>query len=94
MVNFAPTQGHESTGTKGQKAVYVVHEMLKRGLIPIKQNIETITEQDMQISGTDIIVHSNIRIQVKCDWKAGTKELGGTGNLFIQTAECNPFGSV
>lgn len=43
------------------------------------------------IAGTDYL-HKGCSIQVKCDWFGGPRELGGTGNLFIQTAEANPHG--
>src|SRR3972149_1467611 len=46
---------------------------------------EIVEEKDMQISGWDITVKLNFRIQVKCDWKCGLGD-GCTGNLFIQIA--------
>jgi len=48
-----------------------------------------VEEKDMQISGWDITVKLNFRIQIKCDWKCGLGD-GCTGNLFIQIAERNP----
>jgi len=72
---------------KGDKAVFVVVEMLKRdGLINIQLVPEKITDTDLQISGLDILVKTSCRIQVKCDLRAGI-----TGNLFLQTAEINPM---
>jgi hypothetical protein len=44
----------------------------------------------MQFEGLDIVVATRVRIQVKLDFRGGERELGGTGNLFLQTAECNP----
>ena len=38
-----------------------------------------------------IVVNGKWRIQVKCDYDAGP---GGTGNLFLQTAECNPLKQI
>lgn len=82
----------DNTSEKGRKAVLVVRQMLKRGLLPIDLKVEEIDDEAIQISGTDIIVSTKVKIQVKCDWKAGHRELGGTGNLFLQVAECNPLG--
>lgn len=84
--------------TKGNKAVRLVKSMLKHGLLPLPAESEVVDESDMQVSGTDILVKANqlrvqdIRIQVKCDFEGGRKELGGTGNLFLQVQEINPFG--
>ncbi|MFA7463227.1 MAG: hypothetical protein WCY59_08810 [Anaerovoracaceae bacterium] len=88
----------ESTSEKGRKAVLLVKMMLKRGLLPIPTESEIVEERDIQISGTDIFVRANslkerdVHIQVKCDFDGGRKELGGTGNLFLQVKEINPFG--
>jgi len=41
--------------------------------------------------GTDCYVAGE-RIQVKCDFAGGDKLRGGTGNLYIQRYESNPFG--
>ncbi len=35
--------------------------------------------------------HNDLHTQVKCDFDGGRKELGGTGNLFLQVKEANPF---
>jgi hypothetical protein len=80
---------HQMTSSeKGNSAVAVVKKLLKSGLFPIEVYAEKIDDEDMQISGTDILLKlKDCRIQVKCDWAAGE---GGTGNLFLQTAECNP----
>lgn len=88
----------DSTSVKGGKALRLVKSMLKRGMLPLPAETEIISDKDIQISGTDIIVKSNqlrqddIRIQVKCDFEGGRKELGGTGNLFLQVKEINPLG--
>lgn len=81
----------ETTTVKGKKAVRVVREMLKRKLIFIPWPVEEVTDAQLQIQGLDIMIHLDVRIQVKCDWKAGPKERGGTGNVFLQTHECNPL---
>ena len=83
---------------KGKKAEKLVIQMLKRGLFPIPALPTGITDEDIQIRGADIIIKAgkltqdDIVIQVKCDYKGGAKADGGTGNLFLQTEECNPFG--
>ena len=88
----------EDTSEKGRKAVRLVKMMLKRGLLPIPTESEIVEERNIQISGTDIYVKANrlrekdVHIQVKCDFDGGRKELGGTGNLFLQVREINPFG--
>lgn len=89
---FSAGQWDEDTSTKGKRAIFVVREMLKRGLIPLNIQISEVTDKDIQISGTDISVTGlRNKIQVKCDWAAGPRYEGGTGNLFIQVAECNPY---
>jgi hypothetical protein len=84
-INF---QNTDTTTVKGEKAIAVVKGMLKRGLIAINLQSEEINDTDMQIDGTDIIVTARAKFQVKCDWRAGDN---GTGNIFLQVAECNPF---
>jgi hypothetical protein len=83
----------DNTGTKGDKAVLIVSDMLKCGLIPVELRIDQITDETLQIEGLDIVVAAKVRIQVKCDYKAGPRKWGGTGNLFLQVAECNPLGA-
>ncbi len=88
----------ESTTAKGDKAVRLVKSMLKQGLLPLPSESQVVEEMDMQVKGTDIFVRANqlrerdVRVQVKCDFNGGRKELGGTGNLFLQARERNPFG--
>lgn len=88
----------DSTEEKGNKAVKLVKAMLRNGLLPLPAEGREVKDKDMQIQGTDILIkanslyHEEIRVQVKCDYPGGRKELGGTGNLFLQVAECNPFG--
>jgi hypothetical protein len=80
----------DSTSEKGKKATKVVVFLLRKGQIPLWLSVREPEEKDIQISGVDIIITKNLRIQVKCDWRSGPKELGGSGNLFIQKAEINP----
>ena len=88
-LNFSES---DSTTDKGEKAVKVVKGMLKKGMIALPLVANQIDDKDMQIEGVDIIVTGRVRIQVKCDYRGGDRRLGGTGNLFLQTKECNPYG--
>lgn len=87
--------GH--TGEKGRKAVRLVAGMIQDGLFPIPialAGIDTHPTTQIDIEGTDIHISTkaqSLRIQVKCDYRGGEKELGGTGNLYLQTAERNPL---
>jgi hypothetical protein len=80
-----------TTSYMGTQATAITVEMLKCGLIPLPLETQIINEKSLQISGTDIIVHSTIKLQVKCDYRAGHKKHGGTGNVFIQVQEANPY---
>ena len=75
-----------STTQKGKWAVNCVIDLLKTARFPLwidaKENIDV----KMDIEGTDILIFSNKRIQVKCDYPAHR-----TGNLYMQTHEINPF---
>jgi len=53
-------------------------------------NAKESEQKDVQLRGTDILVACNKRIQVKCDYRSGKKP-NGTGNLFLQKSERNPF---
>lgn len=85
-----------STRWKGRQATTLVMGMIRRGMFPIPAIGTEIEDQDLQIDGTDIIIRAgairqqDIIIQVKCDYPGG--ELPGSGNLYLQTEECNPFG--
>lgn len=79
----------EDTSAKGSKAVEVVRRMLLGGFIPIEVSPRIIRERDIQIKGLDIEVEGRATIQVKCDYDGGKL---GTGYLFLQTEERNPFG--
>ena len=77
----------ETTYSKGNKAIIVAKNMILRGLIPFNLNVREVEEKDLQIMGEDIIVKMETSIQVKCDYYGGSKELGGTGNLYLQIKE-------
>lgn len=79
-----------TTTERGLRATCIVFEMLKRQLIKLPIVVNVIDDKDLQIRGTDIIVSSKLKIQVKCDYLAGERGFGGSGNLFLQKAECNP----
>lgn len=84
-----------STSEKGNRAVAIVMDCIAAGKFPFSFNGEFVIDKDIQISGTDIIVKANIRIEVKCDYKAsvrkGAPDKRCTGNLYIQIAESNPL---
>lgn len=95
--NWCEEKADESI--KGKCALAIVRTMIENG--ELQRNCpqffglmsEDVNDLDMQIKGRDIIVTANCpTIQVKCDWKAGPKDNGGTGNLYIQIQECNPHG--
>lgn len=80
----------DSTSIKGEKAVAVVAHLLRIGWFPLPVDPKIILDAEMQIAGTDILVQAKYRIQVKCDYQGG-KGMICTGNLYLQTAEINPF---
>lgn len=82
----------DNTTAKGDKAVAVVEHLLRRGLFPLPVQPAIVSDINLQREGLDLVVRGSWRIQVKCDWRAGTGAPGCTGNLFLQTQECNPFG--
>lgn len=86
-----PIRQEMSTSEKGRLAVRLVRMGLDdlRITLPIQPRV--IDDLDLQIEGVDIIATLDARIQVKCDFDGGPKSLGGSGNLFIQTAEANPY---
>lgn len=83
-----------STSEKGIRAVAIVAKLLRAGRFPLWFDGELIGNVHLQIEGEDIRVQGKWRIQVKCDFNCGEKEFGGTGNLFLQTAERNPLHRV
>ncbi len=85
--NIQETQG---TTEKGTRAMHLVASMIRAALFPFPLDPTIVTDTSMQFEGLDIVVSTRVRIQVKLDFRGGEKSLGGTGNLFLQTAECNP----
>ena len=80
-----------STGKKGKLAVRCVIEIMRRGRFPFWLNATEDQRENIQVSGTDLLVFCKKRIQVKCDYRAGDRP-DGTGNLFLQKSERNPLG--
>jgi hypothetical protein len=92
-IGFSP---EDDTSVKGHKAVRLVVGMIQNGLfpLPLTGSSNASLSPELEIAGEDIRVSVNeqtIAIQVKCDYPGGAVELGGTGNLYLQTAECNPL---
>jgi hypothetical protein len=75
---------------KGRKAVTAVSWVLRRGLVRLPWSTRA-ASREADIVGVDLIATGRHLFQVKCDFKGGARRLGGTGNLFLQTMECNPF---
>lgn len=94
-VNIPPALLHDDdlyskdTGTKGTAAERLALTMIRRGWFPPETFVGLIDDEHIQIDGADI--HIEILIQVKCDAPGGPRKNGGTGNVFIQIAERNPF---
>lgn len=89
----------ESTSHRGKKATRFVLRMLKNGIFPLPLGVLTDANlsRALEVKGRDIHVWTKkgrIIIQVKCDFVGGEKELGGSGYLYLQTAECNPLKMV
>lgn len=84
-IGFRPNM---STSEKGDRAVAVVQSLLKIGYFPLPTDSLLVKDIEVQHSGTDLIVRGQHRIEVKCDYRGG---LPGTGNLYLQFAECNPW---
>ena len=84
-----------STTRKGALATRLVQRFCKEGWFPLPAGAIPVDDHRMQVSGIDlIIIGDRVKIQVKCDFRGGPRELGGTGNLFLQVAECNPLRQV
>jgi hypothetical protein len=78
----------DGSTAKGAKAERLVLWMIDAGFISTVIRKVAVTERELQVSGADVIMARVL--QIKLDWKAGSRQLGGSGHLFIQTAECNP----
>lgn len=78
-------------GQKGDMAVLCVRSAIISNKFPLWVCGHVTEDKELDIRGTDIIVVARRRIQVKYDAPSYPKEEGGSGNLFIQTHECNPL---
>lgn len=91
----------DSTTRKGKQAVNIVAELFRLGAFPLYLGAEETRRMDLQISGTDILIDASfkLKVQVKCDYSGGEPARGErstpegyvTGNLYLQTEECNPL---
>lgn len=85
-----PIRQSDKLDIKGKNARVIAMRLLEDGRLPIPMRSSVVENTAQQIEGADLLVDAKIRIQVKCDFKGGNKNLGGTGNLFLQVAEANP----
>lgn len=76
---------------RGDAAVIVVRAAIKGNKFPLWVCGIVESDKDLDISGTDIVVHATRRIQVKYDYGSYPEHEGGTGNFYIQTMERNPL---
>ena len=74
------------TTKKGRFAVSCVLSLMKHGRFPLWIDTNEDDRENVQLSGTDILIFARKKVQVKCDFPAGR-----TKNLFIQKAERNPL---
>lgn len=93
LIENAKFRFDAKTSDKGNRAVWVVEQLLKHGEVPIPFDSQFVTDVEVQKQGFDLVVRAKFRIEVKCDYKGGLPYVQGktTGNLFLQVAECNPF---
>lgn len=77
-------------GNKGRAALAVAMQAIRWGMVPLPLVCEEIVSVREQRNGGDICFEAGV-VQVKCDYRGGPEMLGGTGHLYIQVAESNPF---
>ena len=80
-----------TTSQKGRHAVDCVTDCMRIGRFPFWIAATEDEREHIQIKGTDIVVFCKKNVQVKCDWRCGAVEDGGSGNIFLQIAERNPL---
>lgn len=78
-------------GEKGDMAVACVKAAILSNKFPLWVCGTVNEDTELDIMGTDIVVAAKRHIQVKYDAPAYPKSEGGTGNLYVQTHECNPL---
>lgn len=86
-----PIHEYMLTTNKGLMATQIACELLENGWLPLPVVIDPTDDKAIQVAGTDILVNSNLKLQVKCDYKGGNVNFKGSGFLFLQTAELNPY---
>ena len=91
LTRFTDFTPRMSTSQKGQWAQDMCCQLLNQGRFPFWFEGSLIDNRELQIQGMDIVVNVQTRIQVKCDARCGRREFGGTGNIYIETHECNPL---
>lgn len=74
----------------GERAEAIVERLIHSVGLPLPGAVYRVDCKRAQIGGTDLSVNRDI--QVKCDFDGGERDRGGTGNLYIETAERNPRG--
>lgn len=77
----------DDTSTKGRKAENLIRALILKHKFPEMGYPVAVEDVDMQHDGHDLLIPAKT-IQVKCDYRGGE---GGTGNLYIERAECNPL---
>jgi len=85
------TRAKNGTSDKGARTTRLVSIAISEGWIPFRGNVKEVTNIQEQILGIDLTA-GKLTIQIKHDLNGGPKELGGTGNLFLQIAERNNTG--
>lgn len=86
-----PIRDDMSTTEKGAAAAHIVSRALQGGYVPLPMQVLEVTDRATQIDGVDLVTRCALRLQVKCDFHGGERKFGGTGNLFIQLSEANPY---
>jgi len=83
--------GRHRQSQKGSKAELLVRWALREGMLAIPVQAERVRALQEQIRGVDLKTLPS-DVQVKCDWPGGPLAYGGTGHLYLQVAEANPYG--
>ena len=84
---------YDREDVKGKKAEQVAIYCFRNGLFSygiVNALPQEVKDISIQKEGADLIVQPWGHVQVKCDYRGGIG-VGGTGNLFIQVAEWNPY---
>jgi hypothetical protein len=90
MIQAANCRRSDHTSTKGYWATVIVSLMQTCGMIPIEMSPVIVNDKALQIRGVDLQMKP-ISIQIKCDFCCGSRDRRGTGNIYLETHERNPF---